>query len=108
MPNHLVPHVHPVGTVVELWRDGVHQQDAVVFRHDRNGTYRLEHQPTKTYVTAYLEELRLPGALEVAYEVSREDGTVFYVDTEEHAKRLHEQYGLTFQRVNWAGREVWS
>lgn len=103
-----VPHVHPVGTHVELWRDGVHQQDAVVFRHDRNGTYRLEHQPSKTYVTAYGHELRLPGALEVAYEVSRADGTVFYVDSEEHAKRLHEEFGLEFQPVNWAGREVWS
>ena len=103
-----VPHVHAVGTHVELWKDGVHQQDAVVFRHDRNGTYRLEHQPTKTYVTAQLHELRLPGALEVAYEVSRADGTVFYVDTVEHAQRLEEQYGLTFQPVNWAGRQVWS
>jgi hypothetical protein len=103
-----VPHVHPVGTHVELWRDGVHQQDAVVFRHDRNGTYRLEHAATKTYVTAYPEELRLPGALLTAYEVSREDGTVFFVDTMEHAKRLHEQYGLEWTPVNWAGRQVWS
>lgn len=103
-----VPHVHAVGTHVELWRDGVHQQDAVVHRHDRNGTYRLEHSATKTYVTAYVHELRLPGQLEVAYEVSRHDGTVFYVDTEAHAVRLHELFGMEYSAVNWAGRQVWT
>jgi hypothetical protein len=107
MPNHLVPHAFAVGTHVELWRDGVHQQDAVIFRHDRNGTYRLLHEATRTYVSAYPSELRLPGELKVAYEVSREDGTVFFVEEEEAARELAESFmGWEFRPVRWDSRKV--
>jgi hypothetical protein len=107
MPANLVPHALALGAHVELWRDGVHQQDAVVFRHDRNGTYRLLHEATSTYVTAYPNELKLPGELAVAYEVSREDGTVFFVEKEKHARDLASQFdGWEYRPVNWASRKA--
>lgn len=102
MPN--VPHALPVGTAVELWRDGVFQQDAVVFRHDRNGTYRLLHEASQTYVTAYPEELKLPGT-GWAYEVSRPDGTVFFVDRLELSKKL-ENSGMSVRLIDWSSRAV--
>jgi hypothetical protein len=79
----------------------------VIFRHDRNGSYRLLHEATRTYVTAYPSELRLPGDLAVAYEVSREDGTVFFVEEEAAARELAESFkGWEYRPVRWASRTV--
>jgi len=51
-------HSIPVGTPVRVTREGVVQPWAVVvFRHDRNGTYRLHFPANDTYVTAHAAEV---------------------------------------------------
>jgi hypothetical protein len=51
-------HTIAVGTPVRVTRYGVVQPWAVeVFRHDRNGTYRLRFVDTDTYVTAHADEV---------------------------------------------------
>jgi len=51
-------HDIPVGTPVRVTRGGVVQAwDVVVFRHDRNGTYRLRFVEAGTYVTAHADEV---------------------------------------------------
>ena len=53
--NHLIP----IGTPVTVTRSGVVQpwRGMVVFRHDRNGTYRLHDTETDTYVTVTASEI---------------------------------------------------
>lgn len=51
-------HTIPLGTPVRVTRGGVVQPWRVeVFRHDRNGTYRLLDRETMTYVTAHGDEV---------------------------------------------------
>lgn len=52
-------HAIPVGTPVIVTRGGVVQpwEGVTVFRHDRNGTYRLRF-PNDTYVTVHADEIR--------------------------------------------------
>lgn len=57
-------HAIPLGAPVIVTRDGVRQSWRVtVFRHDRNGAYRLAF-PDGTYVTAYPSELAVIGGAE--------------------------------------------
>lgn len=52
-------HTIPVGTPVIVTRGGVVQPwaDAVILRHDRNGTYRLHFTETDTYTTVHSGEI---------------------------------------------------
>jgi hypothetical protein len=51
-------HAIAIGTPVRVTRNGVVQPwNTIVYRHDRNGTYRLRFPENDTFVTVHADEI---------------------------------------------------